>query len=430
MAFDPHLDREIAIQIPHKGVFENSAAVDRFYREAKAAAKLKHANIVQVHDAGSDGSTHFIAAELIAGKTLKEACPADGMEIRLAVRIVADLAGAVFYAHRNQIIHRDIKPGNVLIDEAQHPYLTDFGLASRMDASALTTEGAILGTPIYMAPEQAAGRFGAALPACDQYSLGTVLYELLTGRPPFSGTTSVVLYHKLNTEPSHPRTIRPDIPPAVEAMCLRAMERIPEKRYPDCEAMAAALRAWLGESPVAKRVRRLPWVAIGALAVGSLTVLLTVALWPGRKERNATPSEVSRIENAEWHNSLYDRIFDQEDANTAINGFGESGGHFRITQLEPGVQARNITQVPMEFAIELVGRVRGNARGGLGIVFTNTSIVPHPSLGIEISNQGWLLVDRGIFEGDSAAQGPRAGPIQHDAIKRGEEYNTLVLNQA
>ncbi len=291
VAFDPHLDREIAIKIPHKGVFENSAAVDRFYREAKAAAKLKHANIVQVHDAGSDGSTHFIAAELINGQTLKELCPADGMAIRSAVRIVADLAGAVFYAHRNQIIHRDIKPGNVLMDAAHHPHLTDFGLASHQNASALTTEGAILGTPIYMAPEQAAGRFAAALPACDQYSLGTVLYELLTGRPPFSGTNSVVLYHKLNTEPPHPRTIRPEIPPEVETICLRAMERIPEKRYPDCETMAVALRAWLGNATVARprRFRRAAWAASGMLVAIAVAVAVAALRPTGKSNADVEP---------------------------------------------------------------------------------------------------------------------------------------------
>jgi serine/threonine protein kinase len=285
VAFDPHLDREIAIKIPHPGVLGDSAAIDRFYREAKSAAKLKHPNIVRIHDAGSDGSTHFIAAELIAGKTLRDFCSAHGLEIRLAVGIVADLAGAVHYAHRNQIIHRDIKPGNVLMDASDHPHLTDFGLASQLDASALTTKGTVLGTPIYMAPEQAAGRFGAALPACDQYSLGTVLYELLTGRPPFSGTNSVVLYHKLNSAPPPPRVIRPDIPPEVEAICLRAMERIPEKRYPDCEAMAAELRAWLAGTldlkPLTLSHNRTKWL-VGVFAILFALVSIWAWCWPPR----------------------------------------------------------------------------------------------------------------------------------------------------
>ncbi len=229
-------------------------------------------NIVRVHDAGTDGSTHFIAAEFIQGRTLREYCSSSGLDAREAVRIVADLASAVFYAHRNNIVHRDIKPGNILMDANNQPHLTDFGLASQLDASALTANGTVVGTPVYMAPEQAAGRFGAALPACDQYSLGTVLYELLTGRPPFSGSNSVVLYHKLNSAPPAPHTIRADIPPEVEAICLKAMDRIPEKRFPDCEAMAAALYDWLAgksQQPSKKRSRALP-IAITAVAIALL----------------------------------------------------------------------------------------------------------------------------------------------------------------
>ncbi len=274
VAFDPQLDREIAIKIPHKGILNDATSIERFYREAKAAAKLNHANIVRVHDAGSDGSTHFIAAEFIQGKTLRDMCSLDGMEIQEAVRIVADLASALFYAHRNQIVHRDIKPGNVLMDANNQPHLTDFGLASQLDASELTTNGTVLGTPIYMAPEQAAGRFGAALPTSDQYSLGSVLYELLTGRPPFSGTTSVVLYHKLNTAPPSPRSIRPEIPPEVEAICLRAMERIPEERFLDCEAMAVALRKWLGDKTTSKLSVLAPAGAFATLLTAAVVLFL------------------------------------------------------------------------------------------------------------------------------------------------------------
>lgn len=284
VAFDPQLDREIAIKIPHPGVLSDAACIGRFYREAKSAAKLKHANIVRVHDAGSDGSTHFIAAEFISGKTLRELCSSGGMEIREAVRIVADLAGAVYYAHRNNIIHRDIKPGNILMDANQQPHLTDFGLASQLDASALTANGMVVGTPVYMAPEQAAGRFGAALPACDQYSLGTVLYELLTGRPPFSGSNSVVLYHKLNSAPAAPSTIRAEIPAEVEAICLKAMHRIPEERYVDCEAMAADLRAWLeGRSRSDLPKNKLSWpVTMAMLAVALSLILFAYLYWQNR----------------------------------------------------------------------------------------------------------------------------------------------------
>ena len=300
VAFDPQLDREIAIKIPHPGILGDAASIGRFYREAKAAAKLKHPNIVRVHDAGSDGSTHFIIAEFIPGRTLREYCTPGGMEIREAVRIVADVATAVFYAHRSNIVHRDIKPGNILMDASNQPHLTDFGLASQLDASALTANGTVVGTPIYMAPEQAAGRFGAALPACDQYSLGTVLYELLTGRPPFSGSNSVVLFHKLNSSPPSPSSVRSEIPAEVEAICLKAMDRIPEKRFPDCEAMAVALRNWLAgkTSPQSRNGTKSLLIAIGMFTVPLVFVaaalLYRFVLQPVNNDKVSTSTPIAQ----------------------------------------------------------------------------------------------------------------------------------------
>jgi serine/threonine protein kinase len=169
--------------------------------------------------------------------------------------VVRDLAEALAYAHGLGIVHRDVKPANIMLDERAQPHLMDFGLAHRHDAAQLTHEGAILGTPAYMAPEQAQGQTGEPLPASDQYSLGVVLYELLCGQRPFSGPPEVVLYNAIHTEPPAPRTHRPNLPRDLETVCLKAMAKPPHDRYSTCQELADDLRRWLEGDAV--RARRL-----------------------------------------------------------------------------------------------------------------------------------------------------------------------------
>jgi len=197
-AFDPRLQREVALKVAHPGSLDDPRRVQRFLREARATAKLRHPNIVPVFDAGVDQGQHYIAATFIDGATLSELVVPDRTDFEQSARIVRALAEALDHAHRHGIIHRDVKPANVRVDSKGEPHLLDFGIAHLHENSEkLTHDGAVLGTPTYMAPEQARG--GDVDGYSDIYGLGIVAYHALTGRPPFVGGNSVeILVQHLN----------------------------------------------------------------------------------------------------------------------------------------------------------------------------------------------------------------------------------------
>jgi WD40 repeat protein/tRNA A-37 threonylcarbamoyl transferase component Bud32 len=287
-AYDPQLEREVALKVPHPGTLDTQARVERFLREARAAAQLRHPSIVPVHDAGQDGGHHYIASAFIPGETLAHALGDGPLDFSRGARVVRDLAEALAYAHAQGVVHRDVKPSNVMLDEQGRPHLMDFGLAHRQDsAGQLTRDGAVLGTPAYMAPEQAQGRRGAALPASDQYSLGVILYEALCGHTPFAGPVEVVLYNAMHTEPAPPRDARPDVPRDLETISLKAMAKRPEDRYARCQELADDLRRWLeGEPILARRLgllergvrwgRRYPGAAVAVVLAAAGLVLAAV----------------------------------------------------------------------------------------------------------------------------------------------------------
>ena len=183
---------------------------------------------------------------LIEGRSLDERLDEGPLAPGDAAAVAAELAEALAYAHALGVVHRDVKPANVRIDHRGDVYLMDFGIAYRPDSNELPLPpGTILGTPAYVAPEQAEGGRTDPLPASDQYSLGAVFYELLCGRPPFVGPPSYVLFHAIHREPPSPRTVEPKVPRALAAVCLKALAKRPDRRYPDCQALADDLRRWL-----------------------------------------------------------------------------------------------------------------------------------------------------------------------------------------
>jgi tRNA A-37 threonylcarbamoyl transferase component Bud32/tetratricopeptide (TPR) repeat protein len=253
-AYDPKLEREVALKVPRPGKLDNPTRVKRFLREAKAAALLHHPHIVAVYEAGGEGSDYYIASAFIAGCTLEQAIAETSLSHAKAAQLVRDLAEALAYAHRVGIVHRDVKPSNIMVDGEGRPFLMDFGLAHRVDeADKLTQDGAVVGTPAYMAPEQAAGKSGDVGPRSDQFSLGVVLYELLCSQTPFAGTPQMVLFNAVHSEAPAPRRLNPEITRDLETICLKAMAKRPHDRYEDCQDLADDLRRWQEGEPIKAR---------------------------------------------------------------------------------------------------------------------------------------------------------------------------------
>jgi eukaryotic-like serine/threonine-protein kinase len=262
-AYDPVLERDVALKVPRQGVIKTAKGLERFLGEAKALARLRHPQIVPVYEAGCAGDRHYIAMALIEGCSLAQRLAECTLELHRATEIVAELAEALSYAHSHGVVHRDGKPANVRLDAQGVVYLMDFGIAYRPDSGEIPLPpGMILGTPAYVAPEQAQGGQTDVLPASDQYSLGAVLYELLSGKPPFCGPPSYVIFHAIHRDPLPLHTAAPRVPRALAAICSKAMAKRPDRRYASCEAFADDLRCWLrGETPLA--YRRRGWARLG-----------------------------------------------------------------------------------------------------------------------------------------------------------------------
>ena len=244
------LNRTVAVKMILAGQLASEAEVKRFHSEALATASLNHPNIVGIYDVGEHQGHHYYTMPFLEGRSLAQLVesgqwqPGEGTE---AARLVAKLAHAVQYAHEAGILHRDLKPGNVLIGADGEPCLTDFGLAKRVkEEEHLTLTGHLLGTPGFMAPEQARGRTGQSTPATDTYSLGAVLYYLLTGRPPFVADSALdALLLVLDSEAVLPRRINPRVPGPLEQICLRCLEKRPEERYASAGELARDLERFL-----------------------------------------------------------------------------------------------------------------------------------------------------------------------------------------
>lgn len=283
-ARDTELDRVVAVKIPRKGQL-SSLELEQFFREARSAAQLRHPNIVPVYEVGKEGETIFIVCAFVRGVSLSDLLTSRRLDFREACLISQTIANALHHAHEHGIIHRDLKPSNVMLDQAQVPYLMDFGLAKRdVNEITMTVEGQILGTPAYMSPEQAMGHAHWTDRRSDIYSLGVMLFELLTGEKPFRGNAQMQVHQRLTEDAPDPRTLNRHIPKDLATICIKCMERDPNRRYSTSQQVAEEFERYLRGMPILARpvsrtekfvrwCKRKPALATAA----ALTAILAIA---------------------------------------------------------------------------------------------------------------------------------------------------------
>lgn len=335
-ARDVKLNRVVALKVMLAGQFASEREVKRFKTEAEAAARLEHPNIVPIYEFGELERRPFLSMRFVDGQNLAQALHATPMEPIPAAQLMSKLARAIHYAHQRGILHRDLKPANILLDSDGQPHVTDFGLAKCLDSNeGLTLSGVMLGSPNYMPPEQAAGNPDRLTTAADIYSLGAILYELLTGRPPFRADTPLETIRKVVEEsPTAPHLVYKFAERELETICLKCMEKEPARRYGSAYGLAEDLDRWLRREPIQARpvgtLRRLgKWTqrkprTAALLLLCGLAILAFLVGQTIMSVRLSRANTKVKVANAELSHSLYEMRWRQVDDSLRAGETGEA----------------------------------------------------------------------------------------------------------
>jgi WD40 repeat protein len=334
------LNRTVAVKLLLLGRYSSAESIERFRREAQSAAALRHPNVVAIHEVGECAGQHFISMEFVEGRSLAEMMHEGPLPPERAADCARTIAEGIHYAHSQGVLHRDLKPSNVLVDALGQVRITDFGLAKKLDGSSdLTLTGQMIGTPNYLSPEAVAGRNTEVGPASDVYAIGALLYELLTGRPPFLAQSlqETLLQIRDNEAPS-PRLLNPAIARDLETICLKCLEKEPARRYASAQTLADDLGRWLKHEPIraraaapleraAKWARRQPKLALMLLAtlgaVAALVATLAVAYVRVRMAQRATEAkaEESRQRLVHLNVNAGNRLVEEGELHGALAWF-------------------------------------------------------------------------------------------------------------